>query len=128
VFWYLRKKPNSQRKTAGARSRLCFEDGFLKALRIELKPKGITVLASAPGPVRSGFAARANMAMGAAVLPEVVARQSLNSLGKKGTVIPGALSKLLTYSLLPLPRFLRSLIMGQVMGQMTKHQNAGAHT
>jgi short-subunit dehydrogenase len=96
-----------------------------EALRLELRPKGIAVMACAPGPIRSGFAARANMAMGAAILPEV-ARESLNSLGKKRTVVPGALRKLLTYSLLPLPRFLRSLIMAPLMGQMTKHQDAGA--
>lgn len=103
-----------------------YVQSLAEALRIELKPKGVAVLASAPGPVRSGFASRANMMMGAAVLPAAVARESLDSLGRKGTVIPGALSKLLTYSLLPLPRFLRSLIMGQVMGQMTKHQDAAA--
>jgi short-subunit dehydrogenase len=113
-------------QTAHYAATKAYVQSLAEALRLELRPKGIEVLASAPGPVRSGFAARANMAMGAAVLPEVVARESLNSLGKKGTVIPGALSKLLTYSLLPLPRFLRSLIMAQVMGQMTKHQNAGA--
>jgi hypothetical protein len=105
-----------------------YVQSLAEALRLELRPKGVEVLASAPGPVRSGFAARANMAMGAAVRPEVVARASLNSLGKKGTVIPGALSKLLTYSLLPLPRFVRSLIMAQVMGQMTKHQSVAART
>ena len=42
-----------------------YVQSLAEALRIELKPKGIDVLASAPGPVRSGFAARANMAMGA---------------------------------------------------------------
>ena len=105
-----------------------YVQSLAEALRIELRPKGIDVLASAPGPVRSGFAARANMVMGTAVLPAVVARESLDSLGKKGTVIPGGLSRLLTYSLLPLPRFLRSLIMAQVMGEMTKHQNAGVRS
>jgi short-subunit dehydrogenase len=105
-----------------------YVQSLAEALRIELRPKGIDVLSSAPGPVLSGFAARANMVMGAAVLPAVVARESLDSLGKTGTVIPGALSKLLTYSLLPLPRFLRSLILAQVMGQMTKHQNAEARS
>ena len=97
-----------------------------EALRIELKPKHIDVLTSAPGPVQSGFAKRANMVMGAAVLPAVVARESLQALGKKGTVIPGGLSKLLTYSMLPLPRSIRSLILAQVMGGMTKHQNQAA--
>ncbi len=102
-----------------------YVQSLAEAMRIELKPKNIDVLASAPGPVQSGFAARANMVMGAAVSPAVVARTSLNALGKQGRVIPGRLSKLLTYSLLPLPRGLRSLIMGKVMGGMTKHQDAG---
>lgn len=103
-----------------------YVQSLAEALRIELRPKGVDVLSSAPGPVRSGFAARANMVMGAAVPPEVVARESLDCLGKRGTVIPGGLSKLLTYSLLPLPRFLRSSILAGVMGNMTKHQNASA--
>ena len=113
-------------KSAHYAATKAYVQSLAEALRIELKPKNIDVLASAPGPVHSGFAARARMAMGAAVPPEVVARTSLNALGKQGTVIPGRLSKLLTYSLLPLPRVLRSLIMSKVMGGMTKHQNAEA--
>ncbi len=103
-----------------------YVQSLAEALRIELRPKGIDVVASAPGPVRSGFAARADMVMGAAVTPAVVARESLDALGKRGTVIPGGLSKLLTYSLLPLPRPVRSLILAQVMSGMTKHQNTDA--
>ena len=34
-----------------------------EALRIELGPLGVDVLACAPGPIQSGFAARANMRM-----------------------------------------------------------------
>lgn len=101
-----------------------YVQSLAEALHFELKPRGIDVLASAPGPVHSGFADRANMKMGAAVWPDVVAKASLDSLGRKGTVIPGALSKLLTYSLLPLPRFLRTRILAGVMGGMTKHQGA----
>jgi len=82
------------------------------------------VLASAPGPVHSGFADRADMRMGAAITPGTVAQASLRALGRTGTVIPGGLSKLLTYSLMPLPRSLRARILAQVMGGMTKHQNA----
>lgn len=102
-----------------------YVQSLAEALRVELKPKGIDVLACAPGPVHSGFAMRANMVMSAAVLPPVVARESLRALGRKGTVIPGGLSKLLTYSLLPLPRVLRTRILAQVMAGMTKHQTAG---
>jgi short-subunit dehydrogenase len=96
-----------------------YVQSLAEALQIELRPKGIDVLASAPGPVRSGLAARANMVMGAAVDPAVVARKSLDALGKTGTVVPGGLSKLLTYFLLPLPRSLRSLILAKMMGGMT---------
>jgi short-subunit dehydrogenase len=92
-----------------------------EALHVELAPKGVDVLSSAPGPVKSGFGARADMKMGAAEKPETVARVTLNALGKKMTVTPGALSKFLTWSLMTAPRSLRVRIMGQIMGGMTKH-------
>lgn len=94
---------------------------FAEALHVELAPKGVDVLSSAPGPVNSGFAARADMKMGAAEKPETIARTTLNALGKKMTVTPGALSKLLTWSLMTAPRGLRVRIMGKIMGGMTKH-------
>lgn len=94
---------------------------FAEALHVELAPKGVDVLSSAPGPVESGFAARADMKMGAAEKPETVARATVNALGKKMTVTPGALSKLLTWSLMGAPRGLRVRIMGKIMGGMTKH-------
>jgi uncharacterized protein len=97
-----------------------------EGLAVELGSQGVNVLAVAPGPVESGFAAHADMRMGATVQPAAVARASLRALGRKGTAVPGALSKLLTYSLLPLPRRLRTLIMGSVMGGMTKHQRVTA--
>jgi hypothetical protein len=92
-----------------------------EALHVELAPKGVDVLSSAPGPVNSGFAERADMKMGAAEKPETVARATLNALGKKMTDTPGALSKFLTWSLMTAPRGLRVRIMGQIMGGMTKH-------
>lgn len=101
-----------------------YVQSLAEALRVELKPKGVDVLASAPGPVHSGFAKRAGMRMSAAVLPDVVAKASLQALGRKGTLIPGALSKMLTYSLLPLPRSMRTRVLAQVMHGMTKHQTA----
>ena len=101
-----------------------YVQSLAEAMSVEFKKLNIDVLASAPGPVHSGFADRADMRMGAAITPDIVARASLRALGKTGTVIPGGLSKLLTYSLLPLPRTLRARILAQVMGGMTKHQNA----
>ncbi len=45
-----------------------------EGLAVELKGKGVDVLASAPGPVVSGFGARAGMAIGKGQTPEEVAR------------------------------------------------------
>jgi len=90
-----------------------------EALHAELAPLGVDVLASAPGPTHSGFAARAGMRMGRALTPADVARKTLDALGRRSTALPGALSKLLAYSLVPLPRWARVRIMGRVMGGMT---------
>ncbi len=91
-------------------------------LHVELAPRGVSVLASAPGPTNSGFAARAGMRMGAALTPDDVARGTLAALGNRSTVLPGMLSKVLTWSLSPLPRWARVRIMGTVMRGMTSHQ------
>lgn len=90
-----------------------------EALRIELRPHGVDVLACAPGPVASGFAARANMNLGRTVSPETVARGALAALGRRTTVAPGGLSKLLTTSLRAVPRAARVRIMQRVMAAMT---------
>jgi uncharacterized protein len=91
-----------------------------EALHHEFKAKGVDVLVAAPGPVHSGFAQRARMVMGAADKPEVVASAIVNALGKKMTVTPGPVGKLLTWSLMTAPRSLRVRIMGKIMGGMTK--------
>lgn len=100
-----------------------FIQTFAEGLRLELSGSGVDVVSSAPGPVRSGFEARANMRMSSAASSQVVARQTLDALGRRTTVRPGFLSKFLEASLLPLPRRARSRIMGVVMGGMTRHQN-----
>jgi short-subunit dehydrogenase len=92
-----------------------------EALHVELAPKGVEVLSSAPGPVNSGFSARAGMKMSAAEKPETVARATLNALGRKMTVTPGLISKFLTWSLMSAPRGLRVRIMGKIMEGMTRH-------
>lgn len=96
-----------------------------EGLRLELRAHGVNVLLSAPGPIQTGFAARANMQMGFAQPPELVARQSLAALGRT-TVRPGWLSKLLEYSMTGLPRWLRSKILAIVMRGMTRHQAVAA--
>jgi uncharacterized protein len=95
-----------------------------EGLAAELRPFGVDVLASAPGPVDTGFAARADMRMGSAATPEAVARATLAALGRRRTVRPGGLAKLLGYGLGMLPRGLRSRILGQIMTGMTRHRDA----
>jgi len=90
-----------------------------EGLSIELKGKGVDVLASAPGPVVSGFGARAGMKIVKGQTPEEVARGTLRSLGRRTTVRPGFLAKALEASLALLPRYFRVRVMGQVMASMT---------
>jgi uncharacterized protein len=103
-----------------------FIQSFAEGLRMELAPFGVDVVASAPGPVRSGFEARADMKMGIALDAGAVARETVSALGRKGTVRPGFLSKFLEASLWPLPRQGRVRMMGLIMGGMTKHHYAKA--
>lgn len=99
-----------------------YVQSLAEALHVELAPFGVDVVASAPGPIHSGFAARANMQMGKALTPADVAQASLDALGKRMTVRPGWLSKLLEASLVPLGRWGRVRMLGVVMAGMTKHQ------
>jgi short-subunit dehydrogenase len=64
--------------------------------------------------------------MGRALKPEDIAQPILDALGHKSTTLPGFLSKLLTYSLILLPRWARVRIMGRVMKGMTKHKRKPA--
>ena len=93
-----------------------------EGLRVELAPRGVDVVSSAPGPVHTGFADRADMKMGQALRPEDVVAPTLRALGRRATAYPGLLTKVLSGSLAPLPRWARTRIMQQVMGGMTGHQ------
>ena len=95
-----------------------YVQSLAEGLQVELQGDGIAVLAAAPGPTHSGFAARAGMRLGAAMEPEALTQPILAALGRQATVLPGVLSKLLTYSLVPLPRWARVRIMGKVMQSM----------
>lgn len=90
-----------------------------EGLAVELAPAGVDVLACAPGPVASGFAARAGMRMGAAQSPRSVARGALRRLGRARTVRPGFRSAFLGLSLGLLPRRVRTSIMTGIMAGMT---------
>jgi uncharacterized protein len=89
-----------------------------EGLHAELKPRGVDVLAAAPGPVNTGFADTAGMRMGRVLSPRQVAQGSLDALGRRPTAFPGRLSRVLKDSLAPLPRRARVRIMGTVMAGM----------
>lgn len=99
-----------------------YVQSLAEGLRVEWSPLGVDVIAAAPGPTRSGFAARADLRMTQAGTPEAVARGTLRALGRRGTVRPGGLSKLLGWSLATLPRWLQVRVIGAVMQGMTAHQ------
>lgn len=101
-----------------------YVQSFAEALRHELRPHGIDVISSAPGPIHSGFAARAGMTMGLAQTPQHVAAATLAALGRRGTVRPGWLAKILEGSLMFLPRWGRVRMMGVVMSGMTNTPSA----
>jgi uncharacterized protein len=100
-----------------------YVQSLAEGLRIEWLPLGLDVIASAPGPISSGFAARANLRMAQSLPAEVVARVTLKALGHQTTVRPGWLSKLLGWSLAMLPRWGQVMVINQVMKRMTAHQS-----
>lgn len=95
-----------------------FVQSLAEGIGPEFRARGVDVLAVAPGPVRSGFAARAGLRMGATESPATVARSVTAALGRQALVRPGWLSKLLEAALAPLPRRGRVWIMGRVMSGM----------
>jgi short-subunit dehydrogenase len=93
-----------------------------EGLAAELRPFNVDVLAAAPGPVRSGFESRAGMKMAQSLQPAAIGVPILRALGKKHTVFPGGLTKLLMTGLRTVPRWGKVKIMEKVMRGMTQHQ------
>lgn len=99
-----------------------YVQSLAEGLRVEFAPHGVRVVACAPGPIESGFAARAGMRIGRSQKPEVVAHATIARLDRAGTVRPGWLAKLLGGSLSMLPRAGRVRAMGKIMAGMSKEQ------
>lgn len=97
-----------------------FVQSLAEGLRAELAPLGVDVIASAPGPIHSGFGSRARMTMSLAQGPAAVAQATLDALGSRNTVRPGWLSKALAWSLATLPRWARVRVMAVVMAGMAR--------
>lgn len=100
-----------------------YVQSLAEGLAREWAPLNVDVVASAPGPVDSEFAERANMQMGATVAPAVVATTTLAALGRRSITRPGWLSKLLEAGLAVLPRRFRVRMMARVMEGMTRHHD-----
>jgi len=96
-----------------------------EGLRPELRSLGVDVVVSAPGPVRTGFGDRARLRMTDADMPDVVAFETLNALGRRTVMTPGSNARRLTTVLGLAPRAIRSRILGGVMSGMAV-RDAGA--
>ena len=81
-----------------------YVQSLAEGLHRELASSNADVLASAPGPVNSGFGGRADKRMGNADTSAKVAIASLKALGRKATVIPGNRRSLVSSSRLSQPR------------------------
>jgi len=92
-----------------------------EGLQEEWHGHGLDLLIVAPGPVETGFAQRSNMRLGKTASPEVVARESLQALGRQQLIHPGWLAKCMALALSTAPRTLKVKIMGAIMASMTKH-------
>jgi len=103
-----------------------FIQTFAEGLRAELRPQGVDVIACAPGPIASGFAARANLVMGMSQPASLVAAATLNALGRRGTIRPGLLAKALEASFTGMPRWGRTLILSKIMAGMARGPNTSA--
>jgi uncharacterized protein len=99
-----------------------YVQSLAEGLYHELKPYGVAVLSAAPGPVDSGFAPTANLQMGTALQPADIAVPIFRALGKRATVFPGRLTKILRLGLRTVPRWGKVRIMKKVMAGMTEHQ------
>lgn len=92
-----------------------------EGLQEEWRGSGVDLLIVAPGPVHTGFSKRSNMQFGVASSPEIVARESINGLGRKKIIHPGKLAKLMSFGVSVSPRFLRVKVFSWVMRGMTQY-------
>lgn len=95
-----------------------FVQSLAEGLAGELAGTGVGVLSVAPGPVATGFGARAGLGMDGAADPQALVAPTLRALGHSGTCRPDARSKLLGYALATLPRPLRVRLMRRIMAGM----------
>jgi NAD(P)-dependent dehydrogenase (short-subunit alcohol dehydrogenase family) len=93
-----------------------YVQSLAEGLHHELAQQGIDVLSVAPGPVHTGFEARAGLTLKSATTPDVVARAAVAALGRRTTIVPGFRGRFLTAALATLPRALRIRLLGAIIG------------
>ena len=93
---------------------------FAEGIAPEFAARGVDVLAAAPGPVATGFGARARMRMEGADDAGVVAGEILAALGRRSLVRPGPKGRGKALALGFLPRAMRVRVIGGVMAGMTR--------
>jgi short-subunit dehydrogenase len=93
---------------------------FGEGLRLELQDHGVDVLVTAPGPINTGFGARAGMDLSSAASPQQVAAATLARLPRGGTTFPGLRAKLLGYGTRLLPRSLRSRVISSAVHRLSE--------
>jgi len=76
-----------------------FLQNFNEGISMELKKYSVDVLSVCPGPVNTGFEKTAKMKFLISSSAKTVANAAIKSLGRKSTVFPGILAKVLHYSL-----------------------------
>jgi short-subunit dehydrogenase len=97
-----------------------FVQSLAEGLASEWKPHGVQVHAAAPGPVESEFARRAGLKMKRADRADEVARDILNGLGGRTTLVPGGNGRNLTRLLSVTPRSLRVKILSAATKDMLR--------
>ena len=90
-----------------------------EGLRGELGPHGVDVLVTAPGPINTGFGARAGMDLSSGATAEQVAAKTLSRLPRSGTTFPGLRAKLVGYGTRFLPRALRIRVVSSAVAKLS---------
>lgn len=98
-----------------------YVQSLAEGLAHELAPHSIDVLSVAPGPTESAFAERAGMKLGNTASASSVASASLRVLGRRTSILPGFLAKLLGGPIAWLPRSTRVWLMGRIGKGMVDH-------
>ena len=103
---------------AGCAATKSFVQSLGEGLAVELATDNIDVLALAPGPAHTGFAARPGLKMGMALGVAEVADAAVAAIGARGTSFPGWLAKLLRTLTGTVPRWVATRIFGKMMADM----------